>query len=145
MPTEPAGLLLLDTHVWVWLVEGVADQFGRTALRRIQRASSGGQLRVSVISVWEVAMLKHKGRLQCLPTVDEWVHTNLRAPGLQLSDLTPEIAIDSSRLPDLRHGDPADRIIIATARRLQATLATRDRAMLRYARAGHLLALDAAR
>ena len=89
-------------------------------------------------------MLHSKGRIQCQPTVDEWVHKNLRAPGLQLSDLTPQIAIDSSRLPNLPHADPADRIIIATARQLPATLVTRDRAMLRYARTGHLAALDAA-
>jgi len=145
MPTEPAGILLLDTHVWIWLVEGATTQLGRTALRRLQRASAGGRLRVSVISVWEVAMLHSKGRIRCLPTVDEWVHQNVRAPGLQLSDLTPQIAIDSSRLPNLPHGDPADRIIVATAHRLQATLVTRDREMLRYARAGQLTALDAAR
>ncbi len=90
-------------------------------------------------------MLHSKGRIRCLPTVDEWVHQNVRAPGLQLSDLTPQIAIDSSRLPNLPHGDPADRIIVATAHRLQATLVTRDREMLRYARAGQLTALDAAR
>ena len=145
MGTEPAVVLLLDTHVWIWLIEGVAAQFGRKALRRIERASSDGRLRVSIISVWEVAMLASKGRVQCLPTVDEWVHRNLRAPGLQLSDLTPEIAVDSSRLPNLPHGDPADRLLIATARRLQATLVTRDRAMLRYARTGQLVALNAGR
>lgn len=145
MPTEHADILLLDTHVWIWLVEGVTSRLGRTALRRIERASAGGRLRLSVISVWEIAMLQCKGRVQCLPTLDDWVDINLRAPGLQLSDLTAQIAIDSSRLPDLAHGDPADRIIIATARRLPATLVTRDRAMLRYARSGHLAALDAAR
>jgi len=145
MPTERADVLLLDTHVWIWLVEGVAEQFGRVALRRIQGASTCGWLRVSVISVWEVAMLHSKGRVQCLPTVDEWVHKNLRAPGLQLSDLTPQIAVDSSRLPNLSHGDPADRIIMATAQQLPATVVTCDRAMLQYARAGHFVALNAAR
>ena len=145
MAAESTEILLLDTHVWIWLVEGVASRLGRTALRRLERASAGGRLRLSVISAWEVAMLQSKGRVQCLPTVDDWVDKNLSAPGLQLSDLTPQIAVDSSRLPDLAHGDPADRIIIATARRLPATLVTRDRAMLRYARAGHLAALNAAR
>lgn len=144
MPTEVTGILLLDTHVWIWLVEGITGQFGRTALRRLQGASVNGRLRVSVISVWEVAMLHSKGRLQCLPTVDEWVNRNLRGPGLQLSDLTPQIAVDSSRVPNLAHADPADRILIATAQRLPATLVTRDRALLRYARSGHLAALDAA-
>jgi PIN domain nuclease of toxin-antitoxin system len=145
MPSERADVLLLDTHVWIWLVEGLAEQFGRVALRRIQDASARGWLRVSVISVWEVAMLHSKGRVRCLPTVDEWVDKNLRAPGLQLSDLTPQIAVNSSRLSNLRHGDPADRIIIATAQQLPATVVTRDRAMLQYARAGHFVALNAAR
>src|SRR5437870_5511818 len=112
MPIERVDVLLLDTHIWIWLVEGLAGRFGRAALRRIQRASTDGRLRVSIITVWEVAMLHSMGRVQCLPTVDEWVHKNLRAPGLQLSDLTPEIAVDSSRLPNLAHGDPADRILI---------------------------------
>lgn len=145
MPTETSQILLLDTHVWIWLVEGLTNQLGHTALRRLQAASASGRLRVSIISVWEVAMLHSKGRVQCLPTVDEWIHRNLRAPGLQLIDLTPEIAVDSSRLPNLAHADPADRILVATARRLTGTLVTRDRALLRYARAGHLTAFDAAR
>jgi len=59
MPIEHEGVLLLDTHVWIWLVEGTAGQFGRKALRRIQRASVAGRLRVSVISVWEVAVLQN--------------------------------------------------------------------------------------
>ena len=90
-------------------------------------------------------MLQSKGRIECLPTVDAWVDKNLRAPGLQLSDLTPQIAIDSSRLADGAPGDPADRILIATARRLPAGLVTRDRGILRYARKGHVTVLNAAR
>ena len=84
MPTESTEILLLDTHVWIWLVEGVTSRLGRTALRRIARASGAGQLRLSVISVWEVGMLQSKGRVQCLPTVDDWVDKNLSAPGLHL-------------------------------------------------------------
>lgn len=133
MPDE-GGLLLLDTHVWVWLLEGRTDLLAPAATRRLEKASLRGDLVVSAISVWELATLESKGRIAFEPDIDEWVRAALAAPGVRLADLEPGISLDSARLPGVPPGDPADRILIATARRVGATLATADREILGYAR-----------
>lgn len=135
--------LLLDTHVWIWLMDGAERELGRRALDAVAAASARGRVLVSAISVWEVAMLEAKGRLRFSLEVGEWVRRALAAPGLRLADLSPEIAVESSRLPGEVHGDPADRILMATARRLGAALVTRDARILEYARGGHLATVDA--
>jgi PIN domain nuclease of toxin-antitoxin system len=136
--------LLLDTHVWIWLMDGLERELGRRALEEIRATSARGGLLVSAISVWEVAMLEAKGRVRFGLEVGEWVRRGLAAPGLSLAELTPEAALDSARLPGEIHGDPADRILVATARRLGATLVTRDAKILEYASSGYLSVLDAA-
>jgi PIN domain nuclease of toxin-antitoxin system len=132
--------LLLDTHYWIWLQLGFAEQVGKRIQGLIQEAADAGKLLLSVISVWELGLLEAKGRIQFNSPCEVWVKEALATPGLVLVLLTPEIAIDSTRLPHPFHGDPADRIIVATARKLGARLATRDRKMLDYARK-HGLAL----
>lgn len=87
-------------------------------------------------------MLEARGRISLSRPVDEWVRAALRAPGARLLDLSPEISIESTRLPDEPHGDPADRILVASARVTGARLVTRDRSILGYAESGHLSALD---
>ena len=136
--------LLLDTHVWIWLMEGAEKELGRRTRAALQRGSSEGRLLVSVISVWEVAMLCAKGRLRFSLDLEEWVHRALHGPGISLTDLTPQIAIDSAILPGSVQGDPADRILIATGRRTGASIVTRDEGILAYAAGGFLFALDAA-
>ena len=143
MPDREPRLLLLDTHVWIWVVEGVAAELARPAVARIERASVAGAIRVAAISVWEVAMLEARGRLRLALEIDEWVRQALTAPGTQLVPHLPEIAIDSARLPGDPEGDPADRILIATARRIGASLVTRDERVLAYGRSGHLSVVDA--
>ena len=138
MPEAPAGALVLDTHVWIWTVEGDRAQLSSAALRQIEGASERGGILISAISVWEVAMLAIKGRISLSRPVDEWVRAALRAPGSSLLALTPEIAIDSTRLPGSPPEDPADRILIASARVTGGSLATRDRAILEYARGAHV-------
>jgi PIN domain nuclease of toxin-antitoxin system len=138
MPSAEA--LLLDTHAWFWFRLGEAAVFRRASMAAIQGAADRSALRVSVISVWEVAMLAGKGRVQLgLPTL-EWVRRALAAPGLALADLTPEIAVEACSLPGEFHGDPSDRIIVATARVTGATLYTKDRLILAYGRRGHVKA-----
>ena len=85
-------------------------------------------------------MLEAKGRIRLSSPCGQWVEEALATPGLTLVPLTPEIALDSSRLPGDFHGDPADRIIAATARRMGARLLTRDEKLLAYGR-GHHVAL----
>jgi PIN domain nuclease of toxin-antitoxin system len=130
MPS-PEKLLLLDTHVWLWLVGG-AEPLGRNVLSAVEDAARRGRIRVSVISVWEVAMLESKGRIRLAMDCLVWVQEALSAPGTSLVPLTPEIAVESSRLSGDFHGDPADRILVATARLLGATLLTRDERILAY-------------
>lgn len=142
MPDLP-GRLLLDTHVWIWLMEGAADEMAPSVVERVRGASGRGRLLVSAISVWEVAMLQAKGRLRLAMEVEEWVRRGLGAPGVRLADLSPEVLMESTRLPGTVHGDPADRMLIATARRTGAALVTRDAAILGYAREGFLAVVDA--
>ena len=130
MPS-PEKVLLLDTHVWLWLVGG-AEPLKRPVLSAVEGAARRGRIRVSAISVWEVAMLEAKGRIRLAKDCLAWVREALAAPGTSLVPLTPEIAVESSRLPGEFHGDPADRILVATARLLGATLLTRDERILAY-------------
>ena len=133
-----AESVLLDTHAWVWLRLGEAAAFRRGSIDAIHAAAAHSTLRVSVISVWEVAMLAAKRRLQLGFPVNEWVQVALAAPGLLLAELTPEIAIEACSLPGEFHDDPADRMIVATARLTGATLYTKDRAILAYGGRGHV-------
>ncbi|HEV2147984.1 MAG TPA: type II toxin-antitoxin system VapC family toxin [Longimicrobiaceae bacterium] len=141
MPDLP-GRILLDTHVWIWVVTGETDRMAPPAVEEIRRGAQRGRLLVSAISVWEVAMLQAKGRIGLALELEEWVRRGLAAPGVRLAELSPEVLVESTRLPGPAHGDPADRMLIATARRAGAALATRDGTILEYARGGHLAVLD---
>jgi PIN domain nuclease of toxin-antitoxin system len=140
LPPQP---LLLDTHVWVWTMEGDLRQLGRNAHAAIVSAAAGGNVLVSPISAWEVAMLEARGRLRLAMDARAWVRRALSAPGVRVAELTPETLVDTARLPGEIHRDPADRMLVATARRTGARLVTRDAQLLAYAAEGHLSALDA--
>jgi PIN domain nuclease of toxin-antitoxin system len=128
-----SDLLILDTHIWLWAINGNVDRLSSEGLKAIETASQNSQLGVCAISVWEVGMLESKGRVQLGKVCLDWVRDALSAPGLRLLPLTPEIAIESSRLPGGLHGDPADRILAATSRIMKATLVTKDLKLLDYA------------
>ena len=116
--------VVVDTHVWIWLSAG--DK------RAASFASFRGRAVVPAISVWEVAMLEAKGRLSLKPTLEEWIALNLQFPA-ELEPIHPSISIQSCRLPGF-HGDPADRLIVATALVLGLPLATADVRILEWAR-----------
>ena len=142
MGSGQVSLVLLDTHAWIWLLNGSA-RLGAKARKAIQRSMAEEAVLVSAISPWEVAMLVSKGRLVLDRDVDEWVKTALSLPGLRLEPISPEVAVTGTRLPGIIHSDPADRMIAATARHLGATLITADRLLLDYGKAGHLKTLNA--
>jgi PIN domain nuclease of toxin-antitoxin system len=142
MPIETGTETLLDTHVWIWLVDGKQQEIAPAARRALTTASEEGAILVSIMSVWEVAMLESKGRIGLSREIEEWVDTALDAPGIMLTPIEPAIAIESTRLPDWTKGDPVDRLLVATARYRGARLATRDRELIRYGRAGHVEILD---
>jgi PIN domain nuclease of toxin-antitoxin system len=131
-------LLLLDTHYWIWLQLGIRTRFPAPLRKAVESHAAHGGLLLSAISVWELGMLEAKGRIRFNSSCAEWVTAALATPGLSLVPLTPEIAVESTRLPGQFHGDPADRIIVATARRMNARLLTRDRKMIAYGRRGNV-------
>lgn len=137
MPTRSMPILdqlvaaVLDTHVWVWCAAGDA--------RAAALARFSGRMIIPAICVWEVAMLAARGRLILQPDTASWVQANLDPPA-SLEPLTPEIAIESCRLPDF-HGDPADRMIVATASVLGLPLITADAAIHKWNRRARRLQL----
>ena len=129
--------LLLDTHVLVWLIEG-NERLAPAIRVEIDEAASHHELFVSAITPWEIALLVSKSRLTLKSDVQRWIDTALSLPGVRLQSLLPEIAVASTRLPWEMHSDPADRILVATARHIGATLVTADAQLLRYGAQGLL-------
>ncbi len=123
--------ILLDTCAWIWLASD-RKRLSPAATEAIEGAGRGERLHLSAISCWEVAKLVEKGRLAFKVPVREWLPRALALPGLQLEELSPEICLASTELPGEFHGDPADQILVATARHLGAALVTPDRRIRAY-------------
>ncbi len=122
-------MMLLDTHVLVWLDEGW-PRLGKNALQQIDAELSTGNLAVSAISFWEIAMLIQKGRLEMRLEVDVW-RKEVLENGLREIPLDGAIAIRAGGLQDF-HGDPADRLIVATALQTSSILMTADQKILAW-------------
>jgi PIN domain nuclease of toxin-antitoxin system len=134
--------VLLDTPALVWLVTG--DERLRPAVRRrIEAAAQQQQLWVSAITPWDVGMLVAKARLVLDRDIMEWLQAALALPGIRLAPLEPVVVVASTRLPGDLHGDPADRLVVATPRHLGAALVTADAALLAYGQLGHVQVLSA--
>jgi len=123
-------MIILDTHIWVWWVDD--SQQLRDRQRQIIQDNVQNGLGVSAISCWEVAKLVEYERLELACVVEEWMEQAMAYPGLQLLELTPQIAIESTKLPGSFYRDPADQIIVATARVYDIPLLTADRRILQY-------------
>lgn len=123
-------MILLDTHIWVWWVHG--DSRLRTSSLDLLKAHETRGLGVSIISCWEVAKLVEYKRLDLPTSVEEWIEQALGYPGIVLLELTPRIAVEATQLPGSFHRDPADQLIVATARVHETPLATIDRKILDY-------------
>jgi PIN domain nuclease of toxin-antitoxin system len=123
-------MIVLDTHIWVWWVNGSAELSARKAQILSSRQADG--LGVSIISCWEIAKLVEKGRLALAMPVGQWIDQALAFPGICLLPLDPKIAVASTQLPQSFHNDPADQIITATAREMDCPLATDDGRILAY-------------
>lgn len=128
---------LVDTHVLVWMMEG-SSRLSHRAAETIRQAVREDSLLVSAITPWEIGMLTAKGRLKLSQEVRAWMQMALNRSGVRVVPLLPEIAVNSSHLPWEMHADPADRILVATALYLGATLVTADEQLLRYGAQGHL-------
>jgi PIN domain nuclease of toxin-antitoxin system len=133
-------MLLLDTHVLVWMDADDAA-LGSQARQAIRQAWSVGEVAVSAISFWEVAMLAQRGRLQ-LPVPPNTWRADLLEAGVRAIPLDGRVAVAAAALEGL-HRDPADRFIIATALASSAVLVTADSRILDWA--GELSRVDARR
>lgn len=132
--------LLLDTCAAIWMTQGAFLE--PEALEAMTYASQERRpLRLSLITAWELGLLAKSGKAAMAAPPAAVFQAFLDLPGVQAQPLTAEILIDSSLLPGQVHGDPADRILIATARTLDLTIVTRDRNILTYAESGHVRAL----
>jgi PIN domain nuclease of toxin-antitoxin system len=131
---------LLDTHTFLWLMLG-SDALKQETQEQLGAAAARGELSLSAISCWEIAMLASRGRIHLQAPTQVWIERALSAPGLSVIELSPKIAVEAAELPGDFHGDPADRMIVATARLHQRVLVTRDTKILTYAATGYLSAL----
>lgn len=136
-------MILLDTNVLLWRTR--ADKrLGRRAMRAVDEGVDRNAAGVSAISLWEIATLIRRQRIALDQPLREWSRIAFGSPGLRLVPVDEAIAIDAGELEGIR-GDPGDRIIMATARKLACPLMTADEAILEYAAAGRLQAIDARR
>ncbi len=123
-------MIILDTHIFIWWVHG--DRRLTDSQTTIIQANESQTIGVSAISAWEIAKLAEYGRLKLPCDLHEWFDTALSYPGIRLMELTPTIAILSTRLPGKFHRDPADQLIVATAMAYDCPLVTSDEKILEY-------------
>jgi PIN domain nuclease of toxin-antitoxin system len=128
--------MLLDTHAAIWLAE--SQPMSPQSLRAIREAMQADQLLFSAVSAWEIGLLVAKRQLALAVQVRDWLARLSEKPGLHIISLDPDMALDSTLLPEPFVQDPADRFLVASARRLGVPLVTRDSRILAYAEAGHL-------
>jgi PIN domain nuclease of toxin-antitoxin system len=122
---------LLDTHTWVWWVT-TDRRLSKRAATMIRRALSGDDLWISMISVWEVAKKVEKAQLTLDRPIEQWLDQAIAPQGVGVWEVTRPIVVESCALPQPFHGDPADQIIVATARIHGAMVLTRDERIREY-------------
>ena len=131
---------LLDTCAVIWISQ--EEMIEEAATKAIMDAQETGvPIRVSAMTAWEIGLLISRGRVSSTKSAHNWFEDFLRLGGVEVEPASARIMIDSSYLPVPVHSDPADRIIIATAREKDLTIITRDRAILAYGAAGHVKTL----
>ena len=121
---------LLDTHVWYWLVE--SPEKIPVKVRKSLQQKGSVPFGVSSISLWEIAKLEENRRITFNVPLDFWMHEALDPEFIRRVDMDERVAIESTRLPEGFHSDPADQIIVATARVHNLTLITADQKILDY-------------
>lgn len=124
-------MIVLDTHVLLWWVSDPAA-LSKPAKKAIDAAVKSKAVHVSCISSWEIALLVERGRLRLALDVRDWLCRCEALPFLTFVAVSNAIAVESVRLPDFPHADPADRIIAATALSLGAALVTKDDKLRNY-------------
>ncbi len=125
-------MIVLDTHALLWWANGERAQLSAAAQSAIDAEMDGGQILVSSMSAWELAMLVERGRVALSMDVASWLDTLSRIDAVQTVPVDSEIAVKSVQLPGDFHKDPADRIIVATARKFAAPLVSADEKIRSY-------------
>jgi PIN domain nuclease of toxin-antitoxin system len=132
--------LLLDTHTVLWLAAG--ERLAPEAKRALSEVVEGGKLLFSAVSAWELRLLTTKQRLSSSRSASQWIADLFAAvPMLEPVALEFSTAMAAGELPEPFHKDPADRLLVATARELDVPIVTRDKRILAYAQAGHVRAV----
>ena len=126
-------MIVLDTHALVWWADGNEAALSPTARQAIEAELDGGEILVSSISAWELAMLVAAGRLVLSMDVGDWLATVGQLDAVTFVPVDNELAVKSVQLPGDFHKDPADRLIVATARKFAAPLVTADARIRGYA------------
>lgn len=124
-------MTLLDRHAWMWWVTG-DSRLSKRARTTTERAAGDDDLAISAISIWEVAKKVENGQLNLDRALGDWLDAALAPEGLQVLELTRNVLVESCGLPGSFHGDPADQIIVATARKGAAVLVTADTRIRKY-------------
>ena len=132
------AVFLVDTCAMIWIANG--DRL-REPASNVLRGAQVERLVVSPVSAWEIATLVAKGKMALSISPDIWFRRFCDLPGVGLAEMPPSVLVASANLPGAPPGDPADRILIATAREFGYTLVTRDRKLLEYGRQGHVQVL----
>ncbi len=124
-------MIVLDTHIWLWWLSS-PEKLSEAAAKSIDYESKSGQVYISSISAWEVAMLVARGRLELSIDVSDWLAVSESFPFIRFIPVDNRIALQSVRLPGVMHNDPADRIIVATALVMNASVVSADRKIIAY-------------
>ena len=139
-------MLLLDTHVWIWSADGDTRRIGPRSRLLLLKAEAREAIRVSPVTLFELTALHTAGRVRLTRPIDQWVRDALEAAGVRIAALSPVIALDAGQIPRAALGDPLDRLLVATARQMNATFLTSDSRILEYAvHTGNVHAHDASR
>lgn len=129
-------LIVLDTHILLWfLIE--PSRLSKEEIDIIETSIINNQAIIADLTLWEIAMLYAKQRIRVHEPIDIFL-SNICKTGIQTCQITPKIAADSVTLPDDFHGDPVDKIIVATTRVYSASLFTYDKKIIKWAQTGHV-------
>ena len=132
--------LLLDTHILLWILLE-PNKIPEAVKLQIESAQADNKLMISSISLWEIAVLKYKKRINIYEPIKDFLESIVKIEGMSVVEISAEIAAESIMLLDNFHNDPADRIIVASARCTGAVLVTKDQKILDWAKLGHLKVL----
>ncbi|NBC29019.1 MAG: PIN domain-containing protein [Spirochaetes bacterium] len=137
--------LLLDTHIFLWLMNGDPRLSDPTIQGRIEDAAEHTELLLSAASIWEIARLARAGRIRSSLPIATWTERALETPGLVVTPVEPDLALEAGSLPGEPPADIADQMLVATARARDAALVTADPALIDYAAGGYLRVMEVGR